>query len=193
MLNPTRTIDLSAPMGAVPGFFTLDIYDDATARRFAISQGLGSISVPWAALPTFQAAVGGQQLFLSAPVDLTTTPSGIALVPALAGYFFVPANNDPLMVVNLSSAGTLTNPPLVRYGNPSSSGNMGGGSAGGDLDGGTFGQPAKTIRSSFLAGPITLADLATPITLDVVRAATGTGGLAWSVRFAIIGSIVPAF
>ena len=193
MLNPTRTIDLSAPMGAVPGFFMLDIYDDATARRFEISKGYGSLSVPLRALPTFQAALGGQQLFLSAPVDLTTTPSGIALVPALAGYFFVPATQDPLMVVNLSSAGTLTGPPLVRAGNPSSSGNMGGGSAGGVLDAGTFGQPAKTVRSSFLAGPITLADLATPIVVDVTAAATGTGGFAWSVRFGITGLIVPAF
>jgi hypothetical protein len=193
MLNPTRTVDLSGPLGAAPGFFMLDIFDDETARRFEISKGYGALSVPWAALPTFQAAVGGQQLFLSAPVDLTTTPSGIALVPSLPGFFFVPATQDPLLVVNLLSGGTMTGAPTIRAGNVSTHDNY----ASGELDVATFvvgGGAARTTRPAVgNGGLVTLADMAAPIVVDVLTPAAGTGGFGWSVRFGITGSFVPTF
>ncbi|HVT06734.1 MAG TPA: hypothetical protein VHO67_04730 [Polyangia bacterium] len=195
-INPTRTIDLASALGSGASFFELCRYDGLNAVRFALATGGvegEGLTVPLAALPSLAALVGGAQTFLSAPVDLTGTPSGIQLVPSAPGCFFLPANNDPLMIVNLSSAGAMTTTPKIRYGNPSSSGNMGGGSGGAPVDVGTFGQPAKTIRSSFVTGPATLADLSTAINVDVVQAGAGTGGFAWSVRFVLTGWIVPAF
>jgi hypothetical protein len=196
----TRTVDLSGPLGAAPGFFNLNIFDDApntsgagAARRFRLDIGniVGEqLRIPMAALPAFQAAVGGAQMFVSGSVNLTTTPSGIALVPATPGYFFVPNGNDPLRVVNLSSAGTMSVAPTIRCGNNGTHDNYGSGA----MDAGAFvGSTARVTRPAFGSGQtFTLIDLATPIAIDVTAAGSGSG-FAWSVAFALAGWIVPAF
>jgi hypothetical protein len=191
----TETVDISASLGAAPGFFVLRAYDEPAFRRFTFAtcgQEDDEIRVPWAALPAFEALVGanGAQMFLSAPVDLTSTPSGIALVPAMPGYMLLPAAADPLRVINLSSAGTMSTLPTIRFGNNGTHDNYGSG----PVDAGAFvGSTARTTRPALADGSlVTLIDLAAPIVLDVLSAGSGSG-FAWSVRFAISGAIVPAF
>jgi hypothetical protein len=180
----------------------LEIFNNADgygATRYLIgsrlAMGAESILVDADELAAFKAALGvGQaQMFLSAPVDLTETPSGVVLVPSLPGFFFVPATQDPLLVVNLLSGGTLTGGPTVRAGNVSTHDNY----ASGMLDVDTFivgGGTARTTRPAVGSGGlVTLADLAVPIVIDVLEPATGTGGFAWTVRFGLSGSFVPAF
>ena len=129
-------------------------------------------------------------MLLSAPIDLTTTPSGIVLVPAMpAGYFFMPATIDPLRVVNISSGGTMSVAPTIRAGNDGGHSNWGSGS----LDAGAFvGSTARTTRPALGNGAlVTMADLASPIVLDVTGAGSGSG-FAWTVRFGISGCLVRA-
>jgi hypothetical protein len=195
VIYPTSSFDLSASVGAVADDLMLRTYDEVAFRRFTVAwagiEGEG-ISIPWAALPTALAAmgVGGAQMFLSAPVDLTTTPSGISLVPAMPGFFFMPTAADPLRVVNLASAGTMSAAPAIRFGNDGGHSNWGSGS----MDAGAFvGSTARTTRPALGNGAlVTMADLAAPIVLDVTGAGSGSG-FAWTVRFGIVGSLVAAF
>jgi hypothetical protein len=134
------------------------------------------------------------QTFTTTTVDLTTTPTGIAVVPAKPGYFFVPAGQSPLSVSNVAWGGTMTTAPTIRIGNTSTHDNY---VASGTLDVGAFGADGGTTRTTRPAigngGLATLADMAAPIVLDVQTAATGSGGFAWTVRLAISGTFVPAF
>ena len=196
MINPTTTVDLSGPVGAAAGDLMLRIYDEVAYRRVTVAWGGiegDGLRVPWAALPAFEAGlagVGQAQMLLSAPVDLTTTPSGIVLVPAMPGYFFMPAAADPLRVVNISSAGTMASSPTIRAGNDGGHSNWGSGS----MDAGAFvGSTARATRPALGNGAVvTMADLAAPIVLDVTGAGSGSG-FAWMVRFGIVGSLVAAF
>lgn len=192
---PSSSFDLSAVLGAAPGFFVLHQYDSDLARRITLAiegEENEGLRIPMAALPTALAAmgVGGAQMFLSAPVDLTTTPSGVVLVPAMPGFFFMPAAADPLRVVNLSSAGTMSVSPTFRAGNDVGHSNWGSGS----MDAGAFvGSTARTTRPALGNGAlVTMADLAAPIVLDVTGAGSGSG-FAWTVCFGIVGSLVGAF
>jgi len=134
------------------------------------------------------------QTFTTTTVDLSTTPTGIALVPTKPGYFFVPAGQAPLSVTTVTWGGAMTNAPTIRAGNVSSHDNY---VASSTLDVGAFGADGGTARTTRPAigngGLATLADMAAPIVLDVQTAATGSGGFAWTVRFAISGTFVPAF
>jgi len=196
MINPTTAVDLSGSVGAAPNDLMLRIYDEVSYRRITVAwggiEGEG-LRVPWAALPAFEAGlagVGQAQMLLSAPVDLTTTPSGIVLVPAMPGFFFMPAAADPLRVVNISSAGTLVTAPTFRAGNDGGHSNWGTG----PLDAGAFvASTARATRPALAEGAlVTMADMASPIVLDVLTAGVGSG-FAWTVRFGIAGCLVQAF
>jgi hypothetical protein len=196
MITPTTAVDLSGSVGAAPNDLMLRLYDETAYRRITVAwggiEGEG-LRVPWAALPAFEAGlagVGQAQMLLSAPVDLTTTPAGVVLVPAMPGYFFMPATTDPLRVVNISSGGTMSVAPTIRAGNDGGHSNWGSGS----LDAEAFvGSTARTTRPALGNGAlVTMADLASPIVLDVTAAGSGSG-FAWSVRFGIVGSLVAAF
>jgi hypothetical protein len=193
---PQAIVDLSGSVGAGAGDLMLRLYDEPTHRRITVSWG-GSegdgVSVPWAAIPAFEAGVGagGASTFVSAPVDLTALSSGIALAPAMpAGFFFLPSGDNPLRVILISSGGSLTTPATIKCGNNGGGNNYGSG----PMDSSTFGGASHVTGQAFgEAQPVTLADLATAITLAVTTAAVGTGGFSWIVRFALSGSLVAAF
>jgi hypothetical protein len=134
------------------------------------------------------------QTFTTAVVNLTTTSSAIQLVPAKPGYFFIPAGPAPFSVTAIQAAGILTTAPTIRAGNVSTHDNY---IASNTLDVGAFavdGGAARTTRPAIGNGnSSTLSDMASPIVVDVQTAATGSGGFAWTVRFSIAGTFVPAF
>ncbi len=188
---PSRFFDLSGPIGAAPGYFVLRAYDEgAFGRRYTFSNGgpeTGNLLIPWPAVPMFEAFMGGRaQSFSSAQVDLTQAASGLPIVPALPGYFFMPVDDGALRIFSMAGAGTLTHPPTIKLRQNTTE--LGTGPVKVDAFVGAADyvmRPAVDIR--VLATDV--VDVGTsPIVLDVLDPATGTGGFAWTAIFVLSGT-----
>lgn len=189
---PVRVLDLSGPLGAGPAYFVLRVYDENDYRRYTWVEGGGGeaeFRVPWRAVPMFEAFMGARaQLFTSAAVDLAQVSSGTPIIPAFPGYFFAPADNAALRVYNVSGAGALTHAPTIRLGNNAGHDNLGTATLRSDaFAAGTDWVMRPALGTNALKASV--FDMATsPIVLDVIDPATGTGGFAWTVMFILSGT-----
>ena len=138
--------------------------------------------------------------WVSAEVDFTTTATGVILMPAHAGFFFVPISVNMLVTV---AAGALTAGFLLKAGNNAARDNV---IAQQVASPWTASQQTAVITEAGVplraspgvvysagghpnaTGPI--LDLAAPILLNVTTAATGTGGFALKAKIVLFGTLV---
>jgi len=152
-------------------------------NRQAINDFLGGGLGP---IPLGSPAGGGllafpAESFISPLLDLTVPTLGIELVPARPGYFAVPSGNAIILVEQ--AAGTQTSPPTTRAGSDPGHTNSIPSASTQPTSGAINGLIAAGALPGFTIGPVSTANTAgvqqlanTPIILDIVTGAQGTGG-----------------
>jgi len=167
-ISPSRTIDVSAILGAQPGFFEINAYDGPNGHRFTFAvNGVENegLVVPVGAMPSLAGLVGGVSLASTALIDFTETGTFNFNLPSMPGWYAV-----PIAMKLIAKTVTATAGPTVSVGN---------GTAVNGLDnfaleqGGWELAPGPATADIAGISGAQLVDLSTPIQAKVITGATG--------------------
>lgn len=187
---PAATVDLSASVGAGPGDLWLRIYDEPTHRRFTVdwggTEGPG-VSVPWPAVPFFEASVGAgsPSLFLSPQIDFTAGGLSTIGPPAMPGFWAI-----PLSMRLIAKTVTATAGPTLTVGNGPGIASVGSNDNMAPEQGGWIVTSVPSQIGIVGTSMAPLVDLSTQIKVNVITPASGGSFLG---RIALVLQLIEAF